>query len=632
MSDEDIENIVEDAPGIAPGNGKAEEPEGLKVQPKQADILIRLAGAATLFHTPDGDAIADIKIDGHRETHRVRSAGFRKWLRHRYFTLTESGCSNEAMQVAIETIAARAQFEGQEMPVHIRVAGHKGAIYIDLGDASWRAIEVTALGWKAIDEPPVRFVRPGSTRALPVPDRGGLIELLRSFCNLKTTEEFVVLVGHILAIYRPDSNYPVLVLTGEQGSCKSTLVRILIRLTDPRAPEGRSPPSTEDNLITAAKGAHVLGFDNISGIPAWLSDAICRLSTGGGASKRKLYEDDEEILFEGRRPILLNGIEDVATRGDLVDRANIIGLETMPENGRRTEAEFDAAFADAAPKILGALLDGLVAGLQNFASIKIADKPRMADAAMWAEACTRAYWKPDTFISAYRASLATSVELVVEASPVGTAVRQFMVTRTEWSGAAQELLDQLTKVVGDQAAKQPEWPKRHNALSNKLRRVAPALRKIGIHIDSKRTGHDRTRIITITRRPDYRPERSSASLASSADAPDHSKINNLSPDNADNSRTMADDLAAVADDDVEPAGTDDADDVQAICGRSSSSASSHREQTAFTPADNADDVSGPFSVCVYCGRPGGRECAYDGVELHLHVQCEQPWIGAHEGR
>ena len=199
---ENIETIIEGAPDIAPSaNGKAEE----KVPSKQADILIRLARAATLFHTPDGDAVADIKIDGHRETHLVRSPGFRKWLRHRFFQVARSGCSNDAMKVAVDTVAAIAQFDGREMPVHIRIAGHEGAIYIDLGDASWRAIKVTALGWKVIDEPPVRFVRSGSTRALPVPESGGSIELLRSFCNLKTQDEFAVLVGHILAIYRPDS-------------------------------------------------------------------------------------------------------------------------------------------------------------------------------------------------------------------------------------------------------------------------------------------------------------------------------------------------------------------------------------------------------------------------------------------
>ena len=363
-----------------------------------------------------------------------------------------------------------------------------------------------------------------------------------------------------------------------------------------------------------------------------MSDAICRLSTGGGAGKRKLYEDDDEILFEGRRPILLNGIEDVATRGDLVDRANIISLEAMPEARRRTEAEFGAAFAAAVPQIFGALLDGLVAGLSNLASVKIADKPRMADVAVWAEACTRAYWKPDTFITAYRAGLATSVELVVEASMVGTAVRQLMASHTEWSGTAQELLTKLTAMVGEQAAKQPGWPKRPNTLSNKLRRVTPALRKVGIHITHEHRGHAWTRIITITGRPESGPERSSASSASSADMPDSSKTNALAAKNADDLPTAADDPSPFADDPAE-ASADDAGDPQTIRRRSPSSASSPCEQTAFTSDDDADDVPDPFShVCAHCGQPGGRECAYGEIEVRLHEQCEHAWIDAYEGR
>ena len=254
---------------------------------KQSDILIALAQTASLFHTPapDSDAFADIMIGGHRETHRIRLKGFREWLRHQYFKLTNSGCNFDAMQVAIETIAAKAQYEGDARTVHVRVADHGGDIYIDIGDPEWRAIKVTASGWEVVKDVPVRFVRSKSTKALPIPQRGGSIALLKPFCNLKTDKEFVRLVAHILAVMRPNANYPVLVMTGEQGSCKSTLFRLIVRLTDPRSPEQRSLPDSEDNLITAAKGAHVLPFDNISGMPGWLSDSFCRLATGGGAGK-----------------------------------------------------------------------------------------------------------------------------------------------------------------------------------------------------------------------------------------------------------------------------------------------------------------------------------------------------------
>ena len=289
----------------------------------------------------------------------MRGRKFREWLRYQYFENMESGCNTEAMQVAVETIAAKAQYQGEERQVYVRVAAHEGAIYIDLGDEKWKAVEVTKSHWKIIDEPPVRFARSTSTKALPVPKAGGSIELFRPFCNLVRPKagadnEFVVLVGHLLAVLRPDASYPVFAALGEHGTCKSTLSTMIRRLTDPRAPEQRSPPTSEDDLIVGAKHAHVLAFDNISALPDWLSDAFCRLATGGGAGKRRLYSDDEEVLFDGKRPIFLTGIEDFVTRPDLVDRSNMFNLEVVKEDKRLSDSELERKFAAAAPKIFGA--------------------------------------------------------------------------------------------------------------------------------------------------------------------------------------------------------------------------------------------------------------------------------------
>ena len=330
-------------------------------RPKQADVLIALADVAVLFHSPapDCDAFADITVNGHRETHRIRGQGFRQWLRHQFFRKTKTGANSDALQVATETIAAKAMFEGDEHEVHCRIAEHGGTIYIDIGDKDWIAIKVTAAGWDIVADPPVRFLRAPSMRPLPVPARGGSIELLRPFCNL-SQDGFTLFVAVLLAGLRPQSNYPVAVLTGEQGTGKSSLVRLLARLIDPRMPEQRSTPRTEEDLLVAAKGQHFLSFDNVSGLPDWLSDAICRLSTGGGAGKRRLYTDEDEVLFSGRRLVAINGIEDVAVRPDLVDRAVMLALEPIAEKQRRDEAEYNAEFARIAPKVLGALLDGAV--------------------------------------------------------------------------------------------------------------------------------------------------------------------------------------------------------------------------------------------------------------------------------
>jgi hypothetical protein len=172
----------------------------------QADILIGLAASVALFHTPapDRDGYAELVIDGRRETYRIRSKPFRDWLRFQYFKKTKRGCNADAMSVAVETLAAQAVFECPEHPVFIRLAEHEGAIYIDVGDDRRNVVEVTASGWTITNEAPVRFVRPASTRALPIPEpnEGGIL-LFRQLCNV-TADEFVLLVAHILAMLRPN--------------------------------------------------------------------------------------------------------------------------------------------------------------------------------------------------------------------------------------------------------------------------------------------------------------------------------------------------------------------------------------------------------------------------------------------
>jgi hypothetical protein len=612
---------------------------------KQADILIDIGRTASLFRTPapDRDAYADITIDGHRETWRVRSKGFRGWLRHKYFEQTKSGCSSEPMQTAIETLVSFALFdkESEEREIHIRVAEHDDGIYIDIGDQAWRAIEVTAIGWRVVDDPPVRFRRTPSTRSLPLPVGGGSIEDLRKLVNVRTKEDFVLLVAYALAALRPNTVYPVLGVAGVQGSAKSTLIRLIQKLIDPRLPKTRSLPRDEDDLIVAAKGAHFLPFDNVSWLPDQMSDAICRLSTGGGAGKRQLYTDDDEVLFNGTRPVAFNGIEDIATRPDLVERTILLWL-VRPKT-RRKEREIDSAFDSAAPKILGALLNGLVSGLANVDFIDDADLPRMADFAVWAEACCRAYWPADTFMKAYKANLVAAVEVVLDASAIATAIRALMAKRTEWEGTATELLEGLTNVIGEKAAKEKDWPKRPNTLANKLRRVTPDLAKVGIVITSHREGHDRTRVFTIKNEnrppegpgPDYRGKTSSASSASSAAA----KINELE-------RTVSGEKIARGDGDDRPQQVRaydgrDADDLMDDENREivrDKCLKTNKMDDADDPNDLLPTQSGNGAeqdrTCANCGEDDGKTSLHRGRHfprdgVWLHRPCTPVYLREH---
>ena len=555
--------------------------------PKQADILIALASAAELFHTPDGTGFADLDINGHRETWPIRSKGFRRWLARRFFEATQGAPSSEALQSALNVIEAKAHFDAPERVVHVRVGGLDERLYLDLGDANWRAVEIDATRWRVIDKPPARFRRAAGMQPLPVPVAGGSIEVLRSFLNVQSDNDFVLVVAWALAVLRNRGPYPVIVLSGEQGSAKSTFSAILRSLLDPNTAPLRALPRENRDLFIAASNGHVLAFDNVSGLPGWISDTLCRLATGGGFAVRQLYTDQDEVLFDAVRPVILNGIEEIVDRPDLADRALFLTLEPIPEEKRLPEAELWATFEIERPRILGALLDAVVEGLKQLPETRLETLPRMADFALWASACETALWPLGTFWSAYCGNRDEAVEGVIDADPIATAVRAVMATRTAWTGTASDLLGALAEVVDERVAKSKTWPDSPRALAGRLRRAATFLRKIGIEIGFGREGRERTRTINITTiQPSAAPEKPGAQ-PSAPSAPTR-KSNPANGFAAQPVRTVARD--------ADGSGNGNAPTVRA----------NSLKNNAGTAADGADANPPPQSGQEKTGAPGWR--------------------------
>ena len=465
--------------------------------PSQSDILIELAASAELFHASNGLAFTDLDIEGHRETWPVRTKGFRRWLAREFYESTGGAPGSEALQSALNVIEAKAHFDGPEREVNVRVGGLEGRLYLDLGDDLWRAVEIDQDGWRVIENPPVRFRRAAGVKPLPLPVAGGSIETLRSFLNVRTDADLVLAIAWALAVLRDHGPYPVLVLSGEQGSAKSTFAAMLHALLDPNTAPLRALPREDRDLFIAANNGHVLAFDNVSGLPAWISDTLCRLATGGGFAVRRLYTDQDEVLFEAERPVILNGIEDIVARPDLADRGLFLTLEPIPGERRRPEAELWTAFESELPGILGALLDAVVIGLRKLPETHLEKLPRMADFAVWATACESALWSPGAFWSAYCGNRNDAVESVIDGDPIANAVRALLADRVDWSGMASDLLGDLEEIAGERVAKAKTWPATPQALSGRLRRAATFLRKVGVELSFDRTGKARTRIIHI---------------------------------------------------------------------------------------------------------------------------------------
>jgi hypothetical protein len=465
-------------------------------------MLVPSAVSAEFFHTAAGTAFADLLINGNRETWPIRSKRFSTWLRRCHYEATGAAASAAKIRSALDLFEAQAQFDGPERAVHVRLAEHAGHIYLDLADERWRAVEIGPDGWRVVGSPPVRFRRAAGMLPLPTPQAGGSIEELASFLNLPSRNDFVLVVAWLLATLRAGGPYPVLAISGEQGSAKTVLSKLLKDLVDPNVAPVRALAREERDLVIAANNSHVLAFDNLSGLPHALSDAFCRLATGASFGLRQLYTDADEVLFQAARPILLNGIEDVISRPDLADRALFLTLPPITDRRRRSERQLWSAFELARPRLLGSLLNAATHGLRNLSDIHLDQLPRMGDFALWATACETAFRPAGTFARAYQANRRAAIEDLIDADPVAARVRELMASRTTWTGSASDLLRAGADREGPGLPSgTAAWPKNPRALAGRLRRAQAFLRVMGVHIAFSREGRAGTRVIRI-RRPE----------------------------------------------------------------------------------------------------------------------------------
>jgi hypothetical protein len=477
----------------------------------QGDILAELAEGAELFHGPEGTPFATVLVSqsgqAHQMTAAVSSTDFRSWLTGRYYARTGKAPGSQVLQENLDLLKARAQFDGPCKEVFCRVGpGPDNTIFLDLGSADWKTVKISAAGWGVVRDCPVKFRRFRSMLALPEPAGGGSLEDLQPFVNSGEGEEgnmrWRLLVAWLVAATRPTGPYPVLALAGEQGSAKSTTARVLRCLIDPNAVPLRTAPRDVRDLMIMAANSRTVVLDNLSHLQNWLSDALCNLSTGGGFSTRQLFTDSDEMVLEAMRPVAITGIEDLATRGDLLDRSLALNLPVIPEKRRQTEAEFWTAFEAVRPKILGALLTATAAALKNLSGVRLNEPPRMADFATWVCAAEPALpWRPGQFLEAYSGNRTAINDLALEASPVYEPLCKYL-ENCPFEGKASQLLENLTAIAGEKVIQSGSWPRSPRALGGCLRRLAPNLRKAGFTVDLPTKGGRVGRIIFLKGPPE----------------------------------------------------------------------------------------------------------------------------------
>lgn len=509
----------EDAP--AP---RQEEPAAPKKPTAQAKRLLALAARATLFRTPAGEAHVTLQARGRQETWPVRGKVFASWLRHEFMIAEGSPVRPDPLKQAVETLEARALHgpAADVREVYVRSAGDGGRVYLDLADAEGRAVSICPEGWDLTVAPPVAFRRPREAQGLPVPARPGGWDGLRPLLNLDE-DGWILFVAFLLGALAPRGPYPLLIVEGVQGSAKSSLARAARALLDPSALDIQRPPDQERDLFIRAGNCRLLALDNLTRPPRWLSDALCALATGGGYACRELHTDREEAVFRSCLPVILTGIEGLATGDDLADRAIVLSLAAIPPEARLQDAEFERRLLATRPLVLGALCDAAAGALARREQVKSpGGLPRMADFAAWVLAAEEAGalpWERGRFLAALSANRGAASAVGLERDLLASTLADFMAERSEWTGTAAALLADLETRLPEGARRSKSWPGAAHILTARLPRIEPLLREAGILVGKSR-GTDRKRLRLLTLRRAEEPDAPSTDQEPSAEQGD----------------------------------------------------------------------------------------------------------------
>jgi hypothetical protein len=470
-----------------------------KLQAKAAVKAKAQKDALEFFHDPQDIPYATVPVRDHRETWRIDSRKFWLWVTRTLYEHLKFPPPKALVADIIEEFEMWALCDGPTFEVSIRLAEHDGATFLDLVNEHWQAIEIGERGWRIVSEAPVKFRRAMGMAALPYPVGGGDPRELVRFLNIRPESEILLLTWLSYA-FRPHGPYPILALSGVQGSGKSTVTKVLRALVDPSQAELSDAPRDERSLVMSASNTHLLAFDNLSEIKSGMSDAFCRIATGGSHRERKYFTNDgSEEMFMFQNPVIINGISELPERPDLLDRSIVVHLEPISEDHRRDERMFWRDFDAARRRLLGAMLDAVCSGIRRVRTVDLPFMPRLADFCKWGCAIEESLgYAPGTFLAAYKKNIADSNAAALEASPIAWPIFQFLQEQPDrvWCSTPLRLLQALTEFVemregsrGPQALirKHPRWPKAANALSAEIARVEPNLTKLGIQVESGRT-------------------------------------------------------------------------------------------------------------------------------------------------
>jgi len=460
---------------------------------KAKDIAIQ--NAERFFYTSENQAYVKIDIFGNSEIVSTLSNVFGYWLTNKFEAVYGGVLSKDDIRKTIQSIDSTAYFKGYRREIYVRIAEVDGAIYIDLCNDKREVLKITADGFEVIDDSPILFRRTQDMEEIPKPiyRNADDYKLLNKYINTANEDDFNMIIAYLLGAFRSRMPKPILNLIGEAGTGKSMNTRLIRKFIDPaKQKDLLKKEINEVELPTASDSQYLLAFDNLSGITAKGSDLLCVVSTGGAMTKRKLYTDKDEIIIDLKKTVILNGIDDISKKQDLVSRTIFIETPPLQASKKKTETEIWSEFEKDYPYILGSLVHAVSTGLKNKGNDQ-SSYPRMIDFGRFIQDCSEALdWGKDYWKATYVRNQTTGVEQSIESDPFASSLVIMLEDLASkglymWRGTATELLETLSdSLPHDETTYNKAWPK-SNQVKPRLRRIAPAIKEKGIEWSTERS-------------------------------------------------------------------------------------------------------------------------------------------------
>jgi len=458
---------------------------GRESRRSQAEILLELAediGVTTLRDDMENAYVA-FPEGSHRELWPLDSSYASAWLHRLYYKEVGTPIKNDALGQALSVLTAKALFDSPEpITLATRVASHDDALWYDLTHPEWKAVKVTAEGWEIVDNPPFLFYRYRHQSVQVIPEPAGDVRKILQYINIK--ENTTLFLCAMIACFIPGIPHAIMVFHGEKGSAKTTACTLLKSLIDPSALETLTLEKDQRSLAVSLNQHLFVPFDNISHISVETSDMLCRASTGGGIQQRKLFTNGEDYIIKIQKCIAINGINIVATRPDLLDRALLLELERVPANERRELSKIMAKFQEDRASILGGVLDTLSKAMAIYPTLELSNLTRMADFATWCYAIGEALGGlGQTFLNEYEANQNIQNTEAINADAVATLIVALMNGCAVWHGRISDLRVELARIAPDYGIDPGLLPRQPNGLSKRLKAIKSNLEAVGISFE-----------------------------------------------------------------------------------------------------------------------------------------------------